>query len=121
MGITNTVGSAIARTTDCGIYLNCGPEIGVASTKAYTSQIIALTLMALQLGEHDTASKERRKNVCQGNHILSIKSIYYYLLPPADNHVSLLYICISYLPSITNSFEESSQTSESNFGFRTRN
>lgn len=37
VGITNTVGSSISRMTDCGIHVNAGPEIGVASTKAYTS------------------------------------------------------------------------------------
>jgi len=66
VGITNTVGSAIARTTDCGIYLMCGPEIGVASTKAYTSQIIAITLMALKIGEDKTSTLERRESIIQG-------------------------------------------------------
>jgi hypothetical protein len=39
MGITNTVGSTISRETHCGVHINAGPEIGVASTKAYTSQV----------------------------------------------------------------------------------
>ena len=39
VGITNTVGSAIARLTECGVHINAGCEIGVASTKAYTSQV----------------------------------------------------------------------------------
>lgn len=65
VGITNTVGSAIARGTDCGIYLNCGPEIGVASTKAYTSQIIAIILFALAMGENSISSYERRKEIIQ--------------------------------------------------------
>lgn len=63
VGITNTVGSAIARSTHCGIYLMCGPEIGVASTKAYTSQIIAITLMALKIGEDKISTKERRESI----------------------------------------------------------
>jgi glucosamine--fructose-6-phosphate aminotransferase (isomerizing) len=50
MGIVNGVGSSIARMTDFGIYLHAGPEIGVASTKAFTSQIVALTLFALYVG-----------------------------------------------------------------------
>lgn len=41
VGITNTVGSTIARLTDCGVHINAGCEIGVASTKAYTSQACA--------------------------------------------------------------------------------
>jgi len=68
VGITNTVGSSIARLTDCGIYLNCGPEIGVASTKAYTSQLIAITLLALKLGEDSIASLERRKKIISALH-----------------------------------------------------
>lgn len=40
LGVTNTVGSAIAAATDCGIHINAGCEIGVASTKAYTSQVL---------------------------------------------------------------------------------
>lgn len=44
------VGSSIARITHCGSYIHAGPEIGVASTKAFTSQITVLTLMALNLG-----------------------------------------------------------------------
>lgn len=43
VGVTNTVGSAIATATDCGIHVNAGCEIGVASTKAYTSQVSAQT------------------------------------------------------------------------------
>eukprot|EP01114_Cavostelium_apophysatum_P018598 TRINITY_DN578_c0_g1_i1.p1 TRINITY_DN578_c0_g1~~TRINITY_DN578_c0_g1_i1.p1 ORF type:complete len:667 (-),score=231.33 TRINITY_DN578_c0_g1_i1:115-2115(-) len=66
VGITNTVGSAIARATDCGIYLMCGPEIGVASTKAYTSQIIAITLMALKIGEDKVSTQARRDEIIQG-------------------------------------------------------
>ena len=50
LGVVNVVGSSIARATDAGIYLHAGPEIGVASTKAFTSQVAALCLMALYLG-----------------------------------------------------------------------
>jgi glucosamine--fructose-6-phosphate aminotransferase (isomerizing) len=50
LGIVNVVGSSIARVTDAGIYLHAGPEIGVASTKAYTSQVAAMALFALYLG-----------------------------------------------------------------------
>jgi glucosamine--fructose-6-phosphate aminotransferase (isomerizing) len=48
-GICNVVGSSIARMTDAGSYIHAGPEIGVASTKAFTGQLTLLTLMALQL------------------------------------------------------------------------
>ncbi len=50
LGMVNVVGSTIARETDAGIYIHAGPEIGVASTKAFTSQLVALTLFALHLG-----------------------------------------------------------------------
>src|SRR6185503_17678882 len=50
LGLVNVVGSTIAREVDGGIYLHAGPEIGVASTKAFTSQIVALALLTLYLG-----------------------------------------------------------------------
>lgn len=49
-GICNTVGSTISRETDAGIYLHAGPEIGVASTKAFTGQITVLAMLAIKLG-----------------------------------------------------------------------
>ena len=52
LGIVNVVGSTIARETDGGIYLHAGPEVGVASTKAFTSQVVALALFGLYLGRH---------------------------------------------------------------------
>jgi len=50
LGIVNVVGSSIARATDAGIYLHVGPEIGVASTKAFTGQVAVLTMLAIELG-----------------------------------------------------------------------
>jgi glucosamine--fructose-6-phosphate aminotransferase (isomerizing) len=50
-GIVNVIGSSIARETDSGSYVHAGPEIGVASTKAFTSQVTVLALMALYLGK----------------------------------------------------------------------
>lgn len=66
VGVTNVVGSEISRETNCGIHLNAGPEIGVASTKAYTSQIMALVLMALKLGEDNSKTLARRKAIIAG-------------------------------------------------------
>jgi glutamine---fructose-6-phosphate transaminase (isomerizing) len=51
LGIVNTVGSSIARETDAGVYNHAGPEIGVASTKAFISQLTILTLMSVFLGQ----------------------------------------------------------------------
>jgi glucosamine--fructose-6-phosphate aminotransferase (isomerizing) len=50
LGICNNVGSTIARESDGGVYMHAGPEIGVAATKSFTSQIVCLTLLALLLG-----------------------------------------------------------------------
>jgi len=50
LGIVNVVGSTIARETEAGVYLHCGPEIGVASTKAFTSQLVVLIMTAMFLG-----------------------------------------------------------------------
>lgn len=57
LGIVNVVGSTIARETDGGVYLHAGPEIGVASTKAFTSQVTVLTLIALHLAQKKGAIK----------------------------------------------------------------
>ena len=51
IGICNVVGSSISRETDCGSYTHAGPEIGVASTKAFTAQVTILTLMAMMVGK----------------------------------------------------------------------
>ena len=66
VGITNTVGSAIARRTHCGVHINAGAEIGVASTKAYTSQIVVLLLLALALSEDSISSQDDRRTIIKG-------------------------------------------------------
>ncbi len=63
LGIINVVGSTIAREADCGIYLHAGPEIGVASTKAFTSQIMVLGLITLFLGRRTRISAERGREL----------------------------------------------------------
>jgi len=66
VGLVNVVGSTIARECDGGIYLHAGPEVGVASTKAFTSQIVALGLLGLYLGRARGLSAERgRELVCR--------------------------------------------------------
>eukprot|EP00124_Ichthyophonus_hoferi_P001309 Ihof_evm10s64 gene=Ihof_evmTU10s64 len=60
VGITNTVGSTISRESHCGVHLNAGPEIGVASTKAYTSQMVALVLFALMMASDRISMSKRR-------------------------------------------------------------
>ena len=62
MGICNVVGSSISRETDCGSYTHAGPEIGVASTKAFTAQVTILTLMALMMGKRKKTITNERFN-----------------------------------------------------------
>jgi glucosamine--fructose-6-phosphate aminotransferase (isomerizing) len=70
VGVVNTVGSTISRETHCGVHINAGPEVGVASTKAYTSQYIALLMIALQLSEDRISFTERRTQIIAGLHSL---------------------------------------------------
>ena len=65
LGLVNVVGSTIAREDDGGIYLHAGPEIGVASTKAFTSQVVALALFALKLARKRNLSVTRGREVTQ--------------------------------------------------------
>jgi glucosamine--fructose-6-phosphate aminotransferase (isomerizing) len=65
LGICNVVGSSIARETDGGVYLHAGPEIGVASTKAFTSQVTVLTLIALLLGRMRRTSPDEGMKICK--------------------------------------------------------
>jgi len=63
-GICNVVGSSIPRNTHSGSYTHVGPEIGVASTKAFTAQVLVLTMMALNVGkEKNTISNEQYKRI----------------------------------------------------------
>ena len=92
LGIVNVVGSSIARETEAGVYNHAGPEIGVASTKIFTSQLTILTLMALLLGRHQSLSltegveairamqalpEQVKKILSQANHIEAIAQKYY--------------------------------------------
>ncbi|OHD69073.1 MAG: glutamine--fructose-6-phosphate aminotransferase [Spirochaetes bacterium RBG_16_49_21] len=63
LGITNVVGSTIARESDGGIYIHAGPEIGVASTKAFTSQVTVLILLALMLSRRKDMNADEMR-VC---------------------------------------------------------
>ena len=65
LGLVNVVGSTIAREDDGGVYLHAGPEIGVASTKAFTSQVVALALFTLKLARLRDMSVERGRELAQ--------------------------------------------------------
>lgn len=66
VGITNTVGSSICRESHCGVHINAGPEIGVASTKAYTSQFISLVMFALVMSQDRISMAPRRQEIISG-------------------------------------------------------
>ena len=70
LGICNVVGSSISRETDAGIFTHAGPEIGVASTKAFTSQVTVLIMLALKIGRKKGVSLDRGKEL-----ISSLKKI----------------------------------------------
>ncbi len=65
LGICNVVGSSIARESDTGVYIHAGPEIGVASTKAFTSQLVVLALITMLI------SREKRLSVTDGQYLIN--------------------------------------------------
>jgi glucosamine--fructose-6-phosphate aminotransferase (isomerizing) len=92
LGIVNVVGSSISRETEAGVYNHAGPEIGVASTKIFISQLTILTLLAVLLGRHQKLSltegveaihaltalpDQVRKVLYQDNHIQAIADKYF--------------------------------------------
>ena len=66
LGVVNVVGSTIARETDAGVYLHAGPEIGVASTKAFTCQIATLTMLAIYIGRRRSLSQQQCQELIEG-------------------------------------------------------
>lgn len=83
LGIVNAVGSTIARDTDGGVYTHAGPEIGVASTKAFTSQVAVLGLIAMLLGRMRAVSPQQGREIL--NAMLRIPEQIERIL--ADNHM----------------------------------
>jgi len=74
IGITNTVGSTICRESHSGVHINAGPEIGVASTKAYTSQVLCLIMFALVMCEDRISMQPRRSEIIQDSSNFPIRS-----------------------------------------------
>ncbi|HVM90002.1 MAG TPA: glutamine--fructose-6-phosphate transaminase (isomerizing) [Puia sp.] len=73
-GVVNVVGSSIARISDAGAYTHAGPEIGVASTKAFTAQLVVLTLIALKIAkEKNSISEERYIHLINELHLIPEK------------------------------------------------
>jgi glucosamine--fructose-6-phosphate aminotransferase (isomerizing) len=73
VGICNVVGSSIARESNAGVYIHAGPEIGVASTKAFTSQLTVLALLTICIARQKGMTKEEGKNLVQELKMLSKK------------------------------------------------
>ena len=63
LGVCNVVGSTIARESDAGVYIHAGPEIGVASTKAFSSQVLVLSMISLMLGRMHALSLDRGRSI----------------------------------------------------------
>jgi glucosamine--fructose-6-phosphate aminotransferase (isomerizing) len=74
LGVVNVVGSSIARVSDAGAYTHAGPEIGVASTKAFTAQLAVLTMIALQIAhQKGTVTQQRYMHLLQELHAIPDK------------------------------------------------
>jgi glucosamine--fructose-6-phosphate aminotransferase (isomerizing) len=71
VGIVNVVGSLIARECDCGIYLNAGREVAVASTKSFTSQVVAASLMAVWFAQLSARTLKMRREIVSDLRVLS--------------------------------------------------
>ena len=73
LSIVNVVGSLLAREADCGIYLNAGREVGVASTKSFTSQVVALSLLGMWYSQHRGTQSHMRSQMVTGLRSLSFQ------------------------------------------------
>lgn len=60
INVVNKVNSTLARENDCGVFINCGRELSVASTKAYTAQVVCLTLVALWFAQRTSYNQTKR-------------------------------------------------------------
>src|SRR5690606_13630511 len=101
LGIVNAVGSTIARETDAGVYLHAGPEIGVASTKAFTSQVVVLAMLTVHIGRlRGSLSAARGREIVkaigrlpeQVSEILELDAAIYELAKEYKDHPNFLYL-----------------------------
>lgn len=94
-GISNVVGSSIPRETDSGTYIHVGPEIGVASTKAFTGQVMVLTMLAMNMGNlRGTLSDERMAEL--GRHILEIPKVVDKVLKSLNDKIKEMSLIYTY-------------------------
>jgi glucosamine--fructose-6-phosphate aminotransferase (isomerizing) len=73
IGVVNVVDSLIARETDCGVYLNAGREVAVASTKSFTNQCVILSMIAIWFSQNKNTCIEKRRNIISDLRKLSIQ------------------------------------------------
>ena len=97
VGIVNVVGSSISLMTHCGVHINAGPEIGVASTKAYTSQFVCMVMFALSLSEDRASKHQRRLEIMEG--LGKVSELFKEILK-MDQEIKKLCEKFVYIPSI---------------------
>lgn len=98
LGICNVVGSTISRETDAGVFTHAGPEIGVASTKAFTAQVVVLIMMALELGERKgILSQKEMKGYLK--ELMRIPSKIEYILEHSDEAIQKMAGLFTYAPN----------------------
>lgn len=98
LGICNVVGSTISRETDAGVFTHAGPEIGVASTKAFTAQVVVLTMMALAVGKRKgSLNNDEFSDFIQ--ELAKIPSKVEYILEHIDESVQKMAGLFTYAPN----------------------
>jgi glucosamine--fructose-6-phosphate aminotransferase (isomerizing) len=98
LGICNVVGSTLSRETDAGVFTHAGPEIGVASTKAFTAQVVVLIMMALEMGFRKGAiSKSSFKTYIDELHKIPAKIEF--ILEHADESIKRMSSLFTYAPN----------------------
>lgn len=98
LGICNVVGSTISRETEAGVFTHAGPEIGVASTKAFTAQVVVLTMMALSLGKRKgVLSQDEMSNFIK--ELSRIPSKVEYILEHNDESIQNMAGLFTYAPN----------------------
>jgi len=83
LGVVNAVGSTIARETDAGVYLHVGPEVGVASTKAFVGQVAVLTLLALYIGRRRFLDQDTLRSLLE--ELQRLPSLFHRVLQQSDH------------------------------------
>eukprot|EP00301_Raphidiophrys_heterophryoidea_P000330 c10163_g1_i1.p1 GENE.c10163_g1_i1~~c10163_g1_i1.p1 ORF type:complete len:634 (+),score=182.06 c10163_g1_i1:175-2076(+) len=88
LGLVNVVGSSIARETHAGVYLHAGPEIGVASTKAFTAQVTVFAMLALAMAENHTLSRDQTSKYVE--QLLQMPALIQNILQPLNDQIKAI-------------------------------